>query len=45
MDDSVPFDQLPEWRFLGQYQMTYGLELDLETEVTAAQEDLKAFST
>ena len=44
MDESIPFDQLPEWRFLGQYQMTYGLELDLETEVAAAQEDLKAFS-
>ena len=44
MDENVPFDQLPEWRFLGQYQMTYGLELDLETEVAAAQEDLKAFN-
>ena len=44
MDESVPFDQLPEWRFLGQYQMTYGLDLDLEAEVAAAQEDLKAFS-
>ncbi len=44
MDESVPFDQLPEWRFLGQYQMACGLELDLDAEVAAAQEDLKAFS-
>ncbi|MBL67923.1 MAG: hypothetical protein CMO74_05650 [Verrucomicrobiales bacterium] len=44
MDENVPFDQLPEWQFLSQYQMSYGLELDLEAEVAAAEEDLKAFS-
>ena len=38
------FEQLPEWRFLKQYHMTYGLKLDLESEVAAAVEDLKAFN-
>ena len=44
MDENIPFDQLPEWKFLNQYQMSYGLELDLEAEVAGAEEDLKAFS-
>ncbi len=43
MDYEQPFDQLPEWKFLGQYQMTYGLELDLDLELEKAKEDLKAF--
>ena len=44
MDENVPFDQLPEWKFLGQYQMTYGLELDLEAELEGAREDMAAFN-
>ncbi|SVE04904.1 uncharacterized protein METZ01_LOCUS457758, partial [marine metagenome] len=44
MDENVPFDQLPEWHFLNQYQMSYGLELNLEAELASAEEDLKAFS-
>ena len=45
MDENVPFDQLPEWQFLGQYQMSYGLNLDLEAEVAAATKDVEAFSS
>jgi len=44
MDKNKLFEQLPEWRFLSQYHMTYGLQLDLEAEVVAAAQDLKAFS-
>ncbi len=44
MDENIPFDQLPEWQFLSQYQMSYGLELNLEAELASAEEDLKAFS-
>ena len=44
MNENMPFEQLPEWRFLSQYHMTYGLKLDLEAEVVAAAQDLKAFS-
>jgi hypothetical protein len=44
MDENIPFDQLPEWKFLGQYQMTYGLELDLEAELEGAREDMAAFN-
>ncbi len=43
MDENLPFDQLPEWQFLGQYQASYGLELDLDAEVAAAQKDVQAF--
>ncbi len=39
----TPFEELPEWQFLAQYQMCGGLELDLESEITRAQEDLSAF--
>jgi len=44
MREDTTFEQLPEWRFLKQYHMTYGLQLDLESEVAAAAEDLKAFN-
>ena len=44
MRKNTTFEQLPEWRFLKQYHMTYGLKLDLESEVVAASEDLKAFN-
>jgi len=44
MRENTTFEQLPEWRFLKQYHMTYGLKLDLESEVAAASEDLKAFN-
>ena len=43
MDYEQPFDELPEWKFLGQYQMSYGLELDLDFELEKAREDLKSF--
>ena len=45
MDENIPFDQLPEWKFLTQYQRTFGMELDLDVELAAAREDLKAFSS
>jgi len=44
MRENTNFEQLPEWQFLKQYHMTYGLKLDLESEVVAATEDLKAFN-
>ncbi len=44
MREDTTFEQLPEWRFLKQYHMTYGVQLDLESEVAAAAEDLKAFN-
>jgi len=43
MDYEQPFDELPEWKFLGQYQMSYGLELELDFELEKAREDLKSF--
>ena len=43
MDYDQPFEELPEWQFLGQYQMSYGLELDLDKELEEAQSDLKSF--
>ena len=43
MDYEQPFDDLPEWQFLAQYQMSYGLELDLDLELEKAREDLKSF--
>ena len=39
----TPFEELPEWQFLSQYNMSGGLELDLEMEIAKAQEDLSAF--
>ena len=44
MDENIAYDELPEWKFLSQYRMAYGLQLDLEAEVAAAEEDLKAVS-
>jgi putative nucleotidyltransferase with HDIG domain len=43
MDYDKPFEELPEWQFLGQYQMSYGLELDLDKELEEAKSDLKSF--
>ena len=43
MDYDQPFEELPEWQFLGQYQMSYGLELDLDKELEEAQSDLTSF--
>lgn len=45
MDENIPYDQLPEWKFLSQYRMTYGLELDLEAELSEAQADMMAFNS
>ena len=44
MDYDRPFDELPEWQFLSSYQMMYGLDLDLDSELAGAQEDLSAFT-
>ena len=43
MDYDKPFEELPEWQFLSQYQMSYGMDLDLDLEVEKAREDLKSF--
>ena len=43
MDYDKPFEELPEWQFLAQYQMSYGLDLDLDAELEKAREDLKSF--
>ena len=43
MDYDKPFEELPEWQFLAQYQMSYGLDLDLDLEEEKAREDLKSF--
>lgn len=39
----TPFQSLPEWVFLNSFEMVYGLELDLQKEISEAAEDLKAF--
>ena len=39
----TPFQSLPEWVFLNSFEMVYGLELDLQKEISQATEDLKAF--
>ena len=44
INPDTPIDQLSEWRFLRQYRMAYGLELDLAVEVAATEQDLKAVS-
>ena len=33
MDYDKLFEELPEWQFLAQYQMSYGLDLDLDAEL------------
>ena len=43
-ENNLPFDQLPEWAYLNQFQMSYGLDLDLEGELAKAQEDMSAFA-
>jgi len=43
MDENIPYDQLPEWKFLNQYDLIYGLELDLEAELAAAEEAIESF--
>ena len=43
MDYDKLFEELPEWQFLAQYQMSYGLDLDLDAELEKAREDLKSF--
>jgi HD-like signal output (HDOD) protein len=42
-ESDVPFDQLPEWVYLNQFQMSYGLDLDLEGEMAKTREDLSLF--
>ena len=44
-ESDIPFDQLPEWTYLNQFQMSYGLDLDLEGELAKAKEDLSAFAS
>lgn len=44
MDENITYDQLPEWKFLSQYRMAYGLDLDLEAELSEAHADMMAFN-
>jgi putative nucleotidyltransferase with HDIG domain len=39
---SCEFEDLPEWHFLSQFEMVYGLEIDTEEEVRMAKEDLQS---
>ncbi len=40
----TPYDELPEWALLLQFEPVHGLELDTEQELAAAEADLKAFT-
>ena len=40
---TTPYDELPEWALLLQFDPVHGLELDTERELAAAEADLKAF--
>ncbi len=40
----TPYDQLPEWRQLTEFDPIHGLELDTESDLAAAETDLKAFT-
>jgi hypothetical protein len=40
----TPYDELPEWNMLLQFEPIHGLELDTESELVAAEADLKALT-
>ncbi|MEN9573776.1 MAG: hypothetical protein RL514_1631 [Verrucomicrobiota bacterium] len=40
----TPYDELPEWRQLIEFDPIHGLELDTENDLAAAEADLKAFT-
>ena len=42
---TTPYDELPEWALLLQFDPVHGLELDTEQELEAAEADLKAFGS
>jgi hypothetical protein len=40
----TPYDELPEWALLLQFDPIHGLELDTERALAAAEADLQAFN-